>query len=662
LEKGKMNLATKRLRVLFVENSDEDFALILEELQRGGYEPVLEKVVTRQAMAEALQKKTWDLILCDHTLPQFNSAEALRLYKESGLEIPFIIVSGTMDEELAAQTMNRGAHDYLSKNNLVRLIPIIQRELRQVELRMEYKSAEESLRASQHEYESLVNAVEGIVWEADPRTFQFSFVSQEAKRLLGYPVEDWLRDPDFWKYHIHPDDRDAAVNFCVASTASRKDHAFEYRMIASDGRFVWLRDSVKVVVENNIPVRLRGIMVDITDLKQAEAAIRENEAQLRQAQKMESVGQLAGGVAHDFNNLLTIIQGHSSLMLSSATLTPNDRESAQQISIAAERAANLTRQLLTFSRRQIIQSRALDLNKVVNNVTQMLRRVLGEDICFETNLAPDVPSIFADDGMIEQILINLAVNSRDAMPKGGHLLVGTSAVKVDAAFRQQNPEATLGEAVCLTVSDTGFGIAAEHLTHIFEPFFTTKGVGKGTGLGLATVYGIVKQHSGWILVESDLNQGTTFQIYFPANKTKKVKLEPLAEPLNPRGGHETILLVEDESPVRHLVKSILLKLGYSILEADSGVAALKVWKHHREKIHLLLTDMVMPDGITGRELAEIVQFDRPEIKVIYTSGYNAEIVGKDFTLHDGLNFLQKPYPPQKLAKAVRDCLDDKIAA
>ncbi|MEO5804509.1 MAG: response regulator [Verrucomicrobiota bacterium] len=647
-----MNSSTKPLRILFVENSDEDMALILAELCLGGYEPVFEQVMIDREMRTALQK-TWDVILCGHSLPQFDSSNALRLFKETGLEIPFIIISGAMTEELAAQAMKAGAHDYLSKNNLVRLIPIIQRELHHVDLRMKHKRAEEALRESETHLRSVVAATpecvkiidrDGLLIEINQAGLEMieSSDPSSVKGACVYPI-------------IAPDYRDAFRELNEKVCQGQRG-TLQFELIGLRGTRRWM-ETHAVPIRNPSDGTLRQLAItrDIT----ARLSL---EAQLRQAQKMESVGQLASGVAHDFNNILTIIQGHSSLMLSSETLKPNERESAQQISLASECAANLTRQLLTFSRRQIIQTSALDLNKVVSGVSEMLRRLLGEDICLQVHFASDVPAILADHGMIEQILMNLAVNSRDAMPKGGHLNISTSTLLVDNAYLQQNPEAFLGESICLTVTDTGCGIPAENLARLYEPFFTTKPVGLGTGLGLATVYGIVKQHSGWMKVQSEVGKGTTFQIYFPGSKKKKVKLEISTERFSLRGGTETILLVEDESPVRNIVRQILKKLGYSVLEAESGVSAIKVWKQNRDKIHLLLTDMMMPDGMSGRELAEIVQFDRPEIKVIFTSGYNAEIVGKDFTLYEGLNFLQKPYQPKKLAKALRDCLDNTLVS
>ncbi|MGA2280637.1 MAG: response regulator [Verrucomicrobiota bacterium] len=381
--------------------------------------------------------------------------------------------------------------------------------------------------------------------------------------------------------------------------------------------------------------------------------------QLRQVQKMESIGQLAGGVAHDFNNILTVIQGNASLLLDAKNLSEADVDLAKQIIHAAERAAGLTRQLLVFSRKQVMQPAHLNLNEVVGNMTKMLQRILGEDIALQSDYTPILPLVFADAGMIEQVLLNLAVNARDAMPDGGRLTIATTSKSIGREYTQQNPAAIPGRCVCLSVSDTGCGIAPEQLSHIFEPFFTTKEIGKGTGLGLATVYGIVKQHRGWIEIKSQVGKGTTFRIYLPAAKdiTAKQKTTVVAEELP--HGDEVILVVEDEQPVRLLVGNLLQRCGYTVLLAVSGIAALDVWEKHKDGIQLLLTDMVLPDGMMGRELAEKLKGEKPQLKVIYTSGYSANVVGKGPSLVEGINFLQKPYHPHKLAQTVRDCLDRK---
>ncbi|MDB6124571.1 MAG: Histidine kinase [Pedosphaera sp.] len=381
------------------------------------------------------------------------------------------------------------------------------------------------------------------------------------------------------------------------------------------------------------------------------------EEQFRQAQKMESVGQLAAGVAHDFNNILTIIQGHSSLLMSRSTLSPAMTTSIQAISFASERAASLTRQLLMFSRKQVIQPKQLDLKYVVNNMSKMLQRLLGETIVLKCHSASQLPTVLGDTGMMEQVLMNLAVNARDAMTKGGELIVRTEPVSIDEKYVKFHPNARVGLFVCLQVTDTGCGMDAATKKRIFEPFFTTKEAGKGTGLGLATVYGIAKQHSGWIEVSSQVGQGTTFKIYFPASvKPAEAPAEesPIAQV---RGGSETILVVEDEPVLRDIAQLILQDCGYRVVDAASGVEALTVWQRHQGNIDLLLTDMIMPDGLSGKDLAESLLTHKPSLKVIFTSGYDVDDIGGNLGAKNGSRFLQKPYSRSTLAKAVRDCLD-----
>jgi two-component system, cell cycle sensor histidine kinase and response regulator CckA len=379
------------------------------------------------------------------------------------------------------------------------------------------------------------------------------------------------------------------------------------------------------------------------------------EAQVRQMQKMESVGQLAAGIAHDFNNLLTVIQGHSGLLQCDEKMHPRMIESAKQISVAADKAANLTRQLLAFSRKQLMQPQLIDLNEVITNISKMLKTLLGENVKLERKPAGQVPPIYADIGMIEQVMINLAVNARDAMPGGGTLQFETSTEEIDETYVQSHPEARTGRFACFKVRDTGQGMDAVTMARIFEPFFTTKAPGKGTGLGLSTVYGIVKQHCGWVDVKSDVGHGTTFTILLPAC-TKGATENGCGKRSTVPGGKETILVVEDEGALRELVHEILKKKGYTILEAATGTQALTLWAQERHRIDMLFTDLLMPEGITGHDLAQRILAEKPDMKVLYTSGYSPDTVHPGFQ-SDGKNFLQKPYQPEMLAQAVRNCLD-----
>ena len=381
------------------------------------------------------------------------------------------------------------------------------------------------------------------------------------------------------------------------------------------------------------------------------------EGQLRQAQKMEAIGQLAAGVAHDFNNILTVIQGHTGLLQQKITAGPQTK-SLQEIHNAAARAATLIRQLLMFSRKQVMQFRHLDINDVLRSATKMLERLVGEHVEIDFQPSDLLPAIHADSSMIEQIAMNLAVNARDAMPSGGKVCIMTSLETIHRAPTPMDPERRDGEFIRLAFSDTGTGMDTQILSRIFEPFFTTKPVGKGTGLGLSTVFGIVRQHQGWIDVESKPAEGTNFLIYFPTSRQVAEKTEvPADAPLC--GGRETVLVAEDEDALRQMVVQILKIQGYSVLEASSGKHALEVWEHANRPVDLLLTDMVMPGGIMGSELAERLTSRCPRLKVIYTSGYSPGMAGRDASLLQGRNFLSKPYSIGKLAQFVRECLDEK---
>jgi two-component system cell cycle sensor histidine kinase/response regulator CckA len=383
------------------------------------------------------------------------------------------------------------------------------------------------------------------------------------------------------------------------------------------------------------------------------------ERQLRQAQKMEAIGQLAAGVAHDFNNILTVIQGHAGLLQNKFKTSPQEFKSLEQISHSATRAATLVRQLLMFSRKQVMQFKHLDINDLMSNAIKMLERLVGEHVEIHFEQKALLPAVYADSTMMEQILMNLAVNARDAMPNGGQVTIRTSLETIHRAATPMDPEQRDGQFICLTFRDTGTGMDTQILNRIFEPFFTTKPAGKGTGLGLSTVFGIVRQHNGWLDVHSKLNEGTVFQIYFPTSLQPAEKTEQVVD-TNLRTGRETVLVAEDEEPLRQMVVHILRIQGYTVLEAESGRHALDVWEQANRPVDLLLTDMVMPGGIMGSDLAARLSEKHPALKVIYTSGYSPGMAGKDTSLLAGRNFLPKPYSIGKLAQFVRECLDTPV--
>jgi len=513
----------------------------------------------------------------------------------------------------------------------------------------ERKQAEAALRSSEMLFHSVwENSVDGM--RLTDEHGNIVTVNDAFCKLVGMSREE-LEGKPFTVIYANSEDPQTILHHYQQRFSERVlEKQIERRLTLRDGKVVTLEETSSFVELRGQPSLLLGLFRDVTVQKRLEE-------QLRQSQKMEAIGQLAGGVAHDFNNILTVIQGHASLLISGAGLTGVSARSAQQIGQAAERASGLTRQLLTFGRRQFMQLKCLDMNEVVGNMTKMLSRLLGEHIALQINCFPERAPVQADASMMEQVLLNLAVNARDAMPKGGQLVIKIEVLDLDARHLVQHHEAHPGRFVCVSAIDKGCGIPPENLRRIFEPFFTTKEVGKGTGLGLATVYGIVKQHQGWVEVESEAGKGTTFRVYLPCSAQSIGPAEtPPAEKVA-RGGTETILVVEDEAPVRELVCDLLAGHGYKILQAESGRKALDVWNESKDRIDLVLTDLVMPDRMNGRELAERLWVERPDLKVIFTSGYSAEVVGKDFVMRRGLNYLQKPYHPQRLASVVRDCLD-----
>ena len=527
-------------------------------------------------------------------------------------------------------------------------------------LTVEDQTESERLRAaaeaSERRLRDLVQSIDAIVWEAEAKTHQFTFVSQRAEQILGYPVAQWLTQAGFWIEHLDPLDREQAVRARQQAIAEGRDHTLEYRVAAADGRQVWLHDTTHVVLDaEGHPIQLRGVAIDSTKGKLAQAETKRLEQQLRQAQKMEAVGRLAGGVAHDFNNLLTIISGYSDLLLDDPGTLDPQRGYANEIRNASGRAASLTRQLLAFSRQQVLAPRVLDLNAVVTNIEKMLKRLIGEDIELVTVLGESLWPIKADPGQLEQVLLNLVVNARDAMPKGGVLTIETANVQIDSTSAQAHFPLTPGPYVLLTFSDTGIGMDAETQARIFEPFFTTKEKGKGTGLGLAMVYGIVKQSGGYIWVSSEVGKGTTFKIYLPRTEEETAEPGTGRSGLEAQQGRETLLLVEDEEAVRALARNVLRKKGYTVLEAGHGEEALKLSEQYLGQIDLLVTDVVMPQ-MSGFELARRLANSRPQIKVLYISGYADNAVWREGGLEPGGAFLQKPFSPEALAGKVREVL------
>lgn len=509
-------------RILIVEDSQDDALLLLRELEGGGYAPDWRRVDTREAMRAALAESAWDVVICDYNLPGFSAAEAISLLRERHLDVPIIILSGSIGEEDAVATMRAGASDYIMKGNTARLLPAIERELRESGLR-------------------------------------------------------------------------------------RK--------------------------------------------------AREVEDQLRQAQKMEAVGRLAGGVAHDFNNILTAILGNCELLAQALGDGHPLRRDVEEVMESGLRAAALTRQLLTFSRKQVAQPRALELNTVVANIEKLLRRLIGEDVELSIRPGQGLGLIFADLSQIEQVIMNLAVNARDAMPDGGKLTIETRRVDSAPAL-PEGGGADAGPRVALTVSDTGCGMSAEVRARLFEPFFTTKEPGKGTGLGLSTVHDIVKQNSGSIVVESAPGRGASFSVYLPLAKGDPGPAVAPAAPPDSLRGSETILLVEDDQALRDLLSRMLANFGYTVLVASGGEAALREAARHAD-IDMLISDVIMPE-MHGGTVAKAVRAMRPDVRVLFLSGYAEGMIAPKGVLDPGVQFLSKPFTTRALAQKVRAVLDARV--
>jgi len=505
------------------------------------------------------------------------------------------------------------------------------------------------LSVQEDRFRELVETLDAIVWEADPSTFQFTFVSQSAVSMLGYPIEQWLSEPDFWVKHLHPDDRDRSVTLCVDATREGRDHRLEYRALAQDGRIVWLRDIVRVVKDANDRVtQLRGVMVDITEQ-------RDLEARLRQSQQMEAVGLLAGGVAHDFNNLLTVILGQCELLGKRTAGDRPLRDEVQEIFKAADQAHRLTGQLLAFGRRQVLEPKVLHLQAGIEKIGEALRRLAGPGLDLEIQLDPRPLRVKIDPAQLEQVLQSLVADSRDSLYSGGKITIAASSLHLTASRALDAFCLPPGRYASLSVSDNGPGMSRETLARIFEPFFTTNTLGRGTGLGLAAVYGIVKQSGGYILALSTPGDGTTFKIFLPEVDHQPDARLPAMNAAPLASGSETVLLVEDHQSVRNTVRDFLRAKGYQVLTAEGAEEAHRLSAGHDGPIHLLITDVVMPET-SGPELADQMAALRPSTKVLFISGYPDYAVQFPRALAQGATLLQKPFRLEALASKVREVL------
>ena len=638
--------AEKPLQVLFIDNDPGDVDLCIQALERDGFAVRAE---TREAFRAHLSSRAYDVILADHSLLASDGMKGLESLRQEGRDVPLIIVTGTMDEETTMGWIKAGATDCILKGELWRLPVVVRRAVEERAVREDRTRTEQALKASEERYRMLFERnLAGVYSVAlDGRMLDLNLA---CARMFGYTSREEAMHHTLW------DVASSVAEMQKLIALVQKQKAFtnlEVGLCRIDGRPVWVLGSASLIEsEGGKPASIEGTLIDITERKLLEQ-------RLRQSAKMEAVGRLAGEVAHDFNNLLTAVLGYSDLLLE--RLPPNGQLSryAAEVKQASERAFFLTRQLLAFSRRQVLAPQVLNLNAVVADMEEMLRRLIGEGIEFVSTLEPQLGNVKADPAQIEQVILNLVLNSRDAMANGGRLTISTANIALghgsDAVIFEQ-PNFRPGNYVMFTISDTGCGMDAETQTHIFEPFFTTKGKNLSAGLGLSTAYGIVKQSKGYISVYSEPAQGTTFRVYLPVAEEKSSQARSGDTPSNASKGSETILLVEDEDAVRELTRMALLTKGYKVLEAASGEEALKVCERHKGPIHLMVTDIIMP-RVSGQELTLRLASLRPETKVLYISGYTGGAIGWPEISNLETAFLQKPFTPETLTRQVREMLD-----
>ena len=637
----------KPLRLLQIEDSESDAELVQRLLKQAGFDIFCHRVEDAEGLRQALEDPAWDLILADYHLPGFDAPGALRILQECGHDIPCIVLSGRMGEDTAVEMMKSGAHDYVTKNNLARLVPAVERELVESAARRESRQAVEELRASEERLALAMEATQLGTFDFYPPSGKLIW-SKFARQHFGVSAQAEVTYDTFLNA-VHPADRDRVKE--TVQNALRYDnggsYANEYRSVGlEDGEERWLTSRGQVFFDAECqPVRFVGVTLNITERKRLEQ-------QLLQSQKLETMGRLAGSIAHDFNNLLTIINGYAHMVL--ADLNPQDPnwDSMEELSKAAMRASSLTRQLLSFTRRQVSEPKTIAVNDLVTDYEGMLRRILGENIELVLSLDQQTGAFRADPGQIGQVLMNLAVNAKDAMPSGGKVLIESSRLTA-ADPAQSQLDLSPGEYVVLSVTDTGTGMSAEVKSHLFEPFYTTKEHGKGTGLGLATVYGIVvNQSGGAIRVDTEPGRGTTFRLVFPHHPLETPPATAVRTEA-PAPESETILLAEDEPGVRRYTRQILERQGYTVLEAPDGEAALAAARNHPGPIHLLLTDIIMP-MMGGVDLTEKFNAEFPGVPVLFMSGYADQIM-RHWNVMSA--YIQKPFTMSDLLTQVRKLID-----
>jgi two-component system cell cycle sensor histidine kinase/response regulator CckA len=643
---------TAPIHLLICEDSDDDAVLIVTRLRRDGIEATYERVQTAEAAEAVLRQRPPDAVISDYNMPAFHAEDALRLLHDSGLDVPFILVSGQIGEEPAAALMRAGAHDFVLKDRLTRLAPAVQRELREADGRRQHRQAEAALRESEQRFRLFAEHAPDIIFRhrVHPQP-EVEYLSPATAVITGHRPDELCGHPDRVFSAVEPADR-ASLE---ASWQSPTPDPLIVRWLRPDGTTVWTEQrAVAIRDEDGELVAVEGILRDITDQVAAQQERERLELELRQTERLDAIGQLAGGVAHDFNNLLGVILGHTELALAAIPPDHPARADLEGIRHAAQRGAALTRQLLIFSRLEPSQPETLDLNTVVTDTERLLRRTIGEDIDFVTLLDPDLRPVTIDRSKLEQILLNLVVNSRAAMPDGGRLTIETTNTDPATGTNTQ-----MRPHVRLTVTDTGCGMPPDVARRAFEPFFTTKGPGKGTGLGLATTYGAVKEAGGEITLTSQPGKGTTIRVQLPAAEhAAAAAAPPAAEP--PGGRNETILVVEDEQAVREIITRILSRAGYRVIEAPSPAEVMQILDTANLHLDAVLTDVVMP-GMSGTQLAEHIRHTHPTVPILFMSGYAAGSPPNAAPLPVHAPLIRKPFDSPTLLRHLRDALEHATA-
>ncbi|MDD2851061.1 MAG: response regulator [Desulfuromonadaceae bacterium] len=639
------NSTDQPLKILHIEDSPMDAEIIREKLIDGGLSIDIDWAANENEFARFLQSGMYDIIIADYHLPGFEAPEALALVLRQCPEVPFICVSGAVGEEKAVALLKQGATDYVSKKKLDNLQLAIRRALDEVKERAARKLAEEALLKSEERHRTILQTAMDGFWLVDMQE-RILEVNETYCRMSGYSAQELLakRITDL---EVIENQQETAAR--IRKLVDQGEDRFESRHRRKDGSTFDIEVSVQYQ-----PVDGGQMVVFMQDISDH----RKLEEQLRQSQKMEAIGQLAGGVAHDFNNILTVILGYANLLSMKVNFSASEKEAMQHIVSAAEKAAQLTQGLLAFSRKQVMDSKPVNLNDIVQQMQKFLVRIIGEDIRLRAVHNDATLSVLADAGQIEQVLINLAANARDAMSEGGELTIETSFQTIDDSFVHEHNCGKVGNYALISVSDNGCGMDETTCTRIFEPFFTTKEVGKGTGLGMAIVHGIVSQHNGFIYVYSEQGKGTTFKIFIPIiDKELLTEMEHVAEKA-PKGGTETILVVEDDVSVRKVMESILIHSGYEIISAGDGVDAVKMFSENSSSVKLILMDMIMPKK-SGLEAYKEIKQIQAGAKVLFTSGYTADFLRNRGELDKGADLILKPVKPLELLRKMREMLDRK---